>query len=236
MKRWRRRLRGVIGVAAAAALAGCVAVSDAPIRPEATAVPGPAFAVWYTGVGGFGDTDRRVIRQLTERGVPVAEINSRAYFWRQRTPREAAAALEKIVRRYEKAWPGRRLVVIGYSFGGAAVPMILPYAGPETRRLLRLVVLVAPSPKAQLVMYPLTLADIFDRNDPSTARWAAALWTPVLCVYGSRDRLAACPRIAKAEKVELPAGHLLKGQGPAVAASILRDLDRIAADAPAAPG
>ena len=211
---------------ALAALSGCVTVSDAPLRPKPSAGPGPVFAVWYTGVGGFGDTDRRVVQQLNERGVPVVEVNSRAYFWKQRTPGEAAAALEKIVQQYETAWPGRGLVVIGYSFGGAAAPMILPSAGPETRRLLRLVVLVAPSPKAQLVMYPLTLADVFERGDPSTARLAAALKGPVLCVYGDKDRLAACPEISNADKVLLPADHLLKGQGAAIAEAVMRELDR----------
>lgn len=207
-------------------LAGCVSVSDAPLRPEPSALPGPAFAVWYTGVGGFGDTDQRVIRRLTERGVPVVAVSSRDYFWKPRRPEEAAAALERIIDQYERQWPGRGLVVIGYSFGGAAVPMILPYAGPRTRALLRLVVLVAPSPKGQLVMYPMTLADVFGRNDPSTADTAAALWTPVLCIWGDKDKLAACPEIRNAEKVVLPADHLLKGQGAAIADAITRDLGR----------
>lgn len=217
--------RRLAALAAAAALGGCVTVSDAPLRPVQASLPGKVFVVWYTGVGGWSDTDRRVIRALSDRGAPVVEVNSRQYFWKRRTPEEAAAALEDIVRRYEAKWPGRELVVAGYSFGGAAVPMILPHAGPETRARLRLVVLLAPSPKGQLVMRPWTLVDIFDPGDPSTEQTVAALTAPVLCLYGVEDRLAACPRLAGAAKIVLPGGHLLKGQDRTIAEDIFRAVD-----------
>ena len=222
---------------ALAALSGCVTVSDAPLRPKPSAGPGPVFAVWYTGVGGFGDPDRRVIQQLTDRGIAVVEVNSRQYFWRRRTPEEAAAALGDIIRRYSQTWPDRKVAVIGYSFGGAAVPMILPHLDPDLRQRIRLVVLVAPSPRGQLVMRPWTLVDIFDQGDPRTADTAKALEAPILCIYGVQDRLAACPSLTNATSVAIPGGHKLEGQDGAIADAVSRALETTAdrAHAPQQP-
>jgi type IV secretory pathway VirJ component len=216
--------RSIGALAAAALVSGCVTVSDAPLRTKPSARPGPAFAVWYTGVGGFGEPDRRVIEHLTKRGISVVEVNSRDYFWRRRTPEEAAAALDDIIRRYDEAWPDRKLAIIGYSFGGAAVPMILPHLDPDLRDRIELVVLVAPSPKGQLVMRPWTLVDVFQPGDPSTADTAKAIEAPVLCIYGVKDRLAACPSLTNATVVAIPGGHHLNGQAGAIAEAVSRAL------------
>jgi type IV secretory pathway VirJ component len=220
---------------AAALVSGCVTVSDAPLRPKPSARPGPVFAVWYTGVGGFGDPDRRVIGRLTRRGISVVEVNSRDYFWRRRTPEEAAAALGDIIRRYSQAWPGRKVAVIGYSFGGAAVPMILPHLDADVRDRIQLVVLVAPSPRGQLVMRPWTIIDVFNPGDPSTADTAKAIQAPLLCIYGVKDRLAACPFLTNATVLALPGGHLLEGQAGAIADAVSRALGATA-EAPAKRG
>jgi type IV secretory pathway VirJ component len=216
--------RNLCALAAAALVSGCVTVSDAPLRPKPSARPGPVFAVWYTGVGGFGEPDRRVIERLTKRGIAVVEVNSRDYFWRRRKPEEAAAALDGIIRRYSQTWPDRKIAVIGYSFGGAAVPMILPHLDPDLRERIELVVLVAPSPKGQLVMRPWTLVDVFQPGDPSTADTAKAIEAPVLCIYGVQDRLAACPALTNATIVPIPGGHELNGQAGAIADAIARAL------------
>ncbi len=225
--RWALRL---VCLCAAFAAAGCASISQ-PTRPisalpvtivEATG-PGDAFALWYSGDAGWGTTDRAIAGRLAARGVPVVGVSSRRYFWHQRTVEAAAADLDALAARYAATFDRPGLILVGYSFGGAMLPMIVPRLSPATRARLRLVALIAPSRHGQLIVRPWTWLEIPSRGAVPTVRTAAALSiAPSICIYGARDSLAACPLISSIPSVRLDSGHLFKGRADTVAEAIAR--------------
>jgi type IV secretory pathway VirJ component len=109
-------------------------------------------------------------------------------------------------------------MLMGYSFGASALPLIAPRLPPAVLSQVRLMVLIAPMDRGELVMRPQSWFDIPDR----TARPVAPLLhglagVKVLCVYGDRDRHAACPRLGlPAAELRLAGGHHLTGQEDAI--------------------
>jgi len=125
--------------------------------------------------------------------------------------------------RYAATFDRPSLILVGYSFGGAMLPMIVPRLSPATRARLRLIALVAPSRHGQLIVRPWTWLEIPSRGAVPTVRTVAALSVaPSICIYGARDSLAACPLISSIPSVRLDSGHLFKGQADTVAEAIAR--------------
>ncbi len=213
-------------------LAGCasIGVQRAPVTASASlpiaVVPAPAatgdsFVVWYSGVGGWGPADRTVAARLAARGLPVVGVDSARYFSSLRSPEQAAADLGALIDRYGALWNRPNVVLVGYSFGGAAAPLILPQLAPEARAHIRLVVLIAPSRKGQLVMRPWTLLEIFNPGArPLTEEASALASVHSLCIADPHDEVAFCRSVPGAAQVQISGGHLLKGSYDVVADAI----------------
>ena len=187
----------------------------------AAAAPGGSLVIWYSGVGGWGPADREVASRLEALGLPVVGVDSVRYFTRRRSPQTAAADLAALIERYGRQWGRSGVVVAGYSFGGAAVPQIVPQLPPDVRAKVRLVVLIAPSPRSELVMRPWTLFDVFQPAATPLAEEVAAL-DPLrtLCIADPRDRSADCGDVKGALELKVSGGHGLKGSYGAVAEAI----------------
>jgi type IV secretory pathway VirJ component len=179
------------------------------------------FVVWYSGVGGWGGTDIDIARRLQGLGLPVVGVASVSYFAHRRSPETAGADLAALIERYGERWGRSGVVLVGYSFGGAALPLIYPQLPQAARAKVRLVVLIAPSPRGELVMRPWTLFDIFQPSAPSLADEARQLkGQPTLCIVDPRDKTADCEALPGTSVVQVTGGHVLKGSREAVARAI----------------
>ncbi len=116
-------------------------------------------AVFYSGDGGWAALDQGVSARLAAAGVEVIGMNSLKYFWRERTPEEAAADLARIVR---KALTGRppstKVLLIGYSSGADVMPFMVNRLPQELRLRVATVTLIAPGREAQFVFHVARLA------------------------------------------------------------------------------
>jgi type IV secretory pathway VirJ component len=218
-------------IALALLLSGCVSLTTPqpvaqgvrlPLRFDDTpSKPGDDFVVWLTGVGGWGPADRAVTSDLGALGLRVVGLDCTGYFAHRRTPQEAAADLAALIDAYESKWGRPGVVLVGYSFGGAALPLILPDLPPEVRAHIRLVVLIAPSRKSQLVMRPWTALEMFQPGATPLSEEAGALdGLRSLCICDPKDPVAFCRSLPKAPEVEVRGGHLLRGSREAVAQAI----------------
>ena len=195
-----------------------------PIEVRGQGVEGDTFVVAYSGDGGWGPADRGVSRRLALAGVPTVGVDSIRYFWTRRSADAAGADLGKTIEHYARAWNKSRVILIGYSFGAGAMPVAAAHLPAETRARVRLMALLAPGPKGELVLRPRSW---FDRYGPSAQPLAPLLASlsdiPTLCVYGALDHMAACARLP-AEHMRLArvkGGHHYFGQYAAVADAIM---------------
>lgn len=204
-------------------------VSGLPLVELAAAGAGRLFAVIISGDGGWVGPDKGLSRALRSHGVSVVGISSPRYLARSRTPDGAARDLARIIRHYGAAWGRDDVVVIGYSRGADIAPSMVTRLPDDVRRRVVLVALLGPSRWSGFGFHLIdVLVNIHYPGDvPVRAEIARLRGTPVLCIYGRRDRAAICPSLdtTLAHPIERAGGHLVKPrEGPALADSILAAL------------
>jgi type IV secretory pathway VirJ component len=239
--RWARDAARLIILAVS--LAGAALTAARPVAAQSDvkdlplsltpASPGPLLAVLLTGDGGWAAGDKSMAQALAQRGVAVAGLNSAKYLERARTPDEAASDLARIVRHFLEAWHRQRVVLIGYSRGADLIPFMVSRLPAELRDKIVLTALLGPGQWASFEFSLLDIARSHARPDtfPVQPEVAKLRGSPVLCLYGSKDRGAICPSLAGAglaRAVEHPGGHRVSGgDGPALVDTILDALPKL---------
>ena len=204
-----------------------VDVSDLPIE-EVTAgsTDGPTMVVHLTGDGGFGVTDEGLASELAGRRIPFVGWNTLHYYWKKRTPEEAAADLDRILRNYLAVWHKERAVLVGYSMGADVLPFLVSRLPKETAAHIAGIVLLGPS---HSVDFEFHLGSWLGEGPPASARPVAPeieklAGRKILCECGEGDRDCVCGELPAGlvERLTLPGGHRIGGHFEAVAEAILR--------------
>jgi type IV secretory pathway VirJ component len=228
----RLLLLSVLALALAAALAaGWLSRQDdrQPAAAVAAAGLGDTLAVIYSGDGGWAAIDRGMTDGLVRAGVPVVGYSSLRYFAPGRTAQGAADDLAVALRQYMTRWGKRRVVLIGYSFGADALPVIAPRLPADLRARVRLMALVGLEPQGELKVHPGSWLNRAGPDAYATAPAVAALkGAPMVCIYGSREAHSVCPTLPPAliRRVELKGGHHFDRDYGAISGAILQALPR----------
>ncbi len=138
------------------------------------------FAVLLSGDGGWAGLDKEVAGALSERGIPVAGVDSLRYFWKVRTPAGLAADLDRIIRYYAYQWKKKRVLLIGYSQGADVLPFAINRLPAETRDLVQLNVLIGLGKEAAFEFHVVELVQQQQRH-AHQAGDGQALLLPTRC-------------------------------------------------------
>lgn len=183
-------------LAAAGGPHGPADLADLPLTVMAARRPPTRMAVLLTGDGGVGPFDRRLADALVGRGVTVAILDSRRYFWAQRDPDAVAADLRRIIKHFRATTPVERVALVGYSFGADYLPLAWNRLPANTRRVVAVVSLLGLAPATDLRV---ELSDDLYANATPLLPAVAQIDAPqVQCLYGKDDLPAAqaCPAAA----------------------------------------
>jgi type IV secretory pathway VirJ component len=177
--------------------------------------------VFLSGDGGWAEIDQEVSSRLAAAGVAVVGWSSLRYFWDEKTPGDVRADLARVI---DAIPPENRVFVGGYSFGAEVVPVALSAdALPRVAGL----VLLAPGLSASFEIRPLDWLGVpADGSGYAVPKaLASGRLPPVLCLEPAGEDHSGCvgPGV---EKVSLPGGHHFGGDFGALAARILRFLER----------
>ena len=192
-----------------------VPVGDLPL----TTVPAPQgrlLAVVLTGDGGWAAGDRAMAAALVRNDVAVVGLSSPRYLVRKPTPEEASADLARILRHFLAAWHREQAIVVGYSRGADIGPFMVSRLPSDLRSRVALTALLGPGPMAS---FRFGLLDILRNHTgsgglPVSSEVAKLRGTPVLCIYGVRDRGAICSSLQAAglaHAVVRSGGHAVGG-------------------------
>ncbi|MGE0582893.1 MAG: AcvB/VirJ family lysyl-phosphatidylglycerol hydrolase [Steroidobacteraceae bacterium] len=206
---------------------------EVPAQPAATQAASAddrlRFAVLLTGDGGWTGLDQDVAAALAARGIPVVAMSSLKYFWHARTPGEAAADLDRIVRAYGERWQRAKVLLIGYSFGADVMPFLYNRLPRETRERVQTVSLLGLSSSASFEFHLSSWIPGADGGGLPTVPEVAAMGAAarVLCLYGADEKDSACPAVRRpgVEVAELEGGHHFDGDYDALARRILAYAD-----------
>jgi type IV secretory pathway VirJ component len=97
--------------------------------------------MYISGDGGLNDFTTTLTGALNKKGYPVQVINARAYFWKKKTPQEAAADISIFLATHSAT----HLLCIGYSFGADVWPFIISNMPPAIKAKIIGLVLIAPA-------------------------------------------------------------------------------------------
>lgn len=190
--------------------------------PAPAAAAGDTLAIILTGDGGWADFDRSIAQGLAAQGVPAIGWSSLGYYWQPRTPEQAAADLDRIIRHYTAAWARARVILVGYSFGADVLPFLVNRLPASTQARLASVVLLGLSGNAAFEFH---LADWIggSRDGPATASEVARLRVPTRCVRGADEDESGCLALDSRQVIQLEVGrgHHFSGDYARIVAAIL---------------
>lgn len=184
-----------------------------------------ALAVIITGDGGWALIDREVGNALAAQGIPVVGLNSLKYFWNRRTPDEAAADLDKILRHYMGKWGMRKVVLVGYSRGADVLPFMANRLPTDLLNRVSLIALIGPE---NSVDFQFHLSDFLSSKARSTDLPTLPEVTKlqgkrILCYYGSDESASLCPNLDTSwvTIIESKGGHHFGGDYDSIAKRII---------------
>ena len=103
-----------------------------------------AFAIIYSGDGGWRDLDRSLAGILAAKGMSVVGVDVLRYYWKQKSPTLAASDLARIMRYYQQRWHQRKVVLIGFSFGADVLPFLVSRLPADLAADVSLLSLLSP--------------------------------------------------------------------------------------------
>jgi type IV secretory pathway VirJ component len=190
-------------------------LSDLPLFVAAPQSRTRRLAVVLSGDGGMGALDKGLMRALSSRGILVAALDSRRYFWSERDPASVAHDLQRIMRHFRRESPIERVALVGYSYGAEALSLAYRRLSPKAKRYVGVVSLLSVAPATNLKV---ELRDEDYTNSVPLLADAARIDAPkVQCVYGENDPPAAyaCPALGfmrpDVEVTRTTGGHAFDG-------------------------
>jgi type IV secretory pathway VirJ component len=218
------KVRARAAVALLAASAGCARVTlpnpaphgprTLPLRVLPVQGERRSMAVILSGDGPFAELGNRLADDLRAAGIPAVVWHSASYYWTARTPEEAAADLDLVIRHFGELWRRERVLVVGYSMGADVAPFLLNRLPAETRGRVDGVALLALAHDA---VFEFRVRQWWTRSSAPSRAVRPELEKlrdlRVLCIHGQGDENGACPEMATsgATVVELRGGHHFRG-------------------------
>ena len=179
------------------------------IRVPATSGTSDTAVVFVSGDGGWAAIDKGISKVFAANGMPVTGLDALKYFWKKRTPEEAAADLERIIVETRKP----RVVLAGYSRGADVLPAMISRLSPSTRARIRLIALLGASPRVEFEFH---VADWLRSSSkgvlvkPEVDKLTSE---HILCLAGEDDKDSLCPQLhaSNIDAVILKGSHHFDG-------------------------
>jgi type IV secretory pathway VirJ component len=168
-------------------------------------------------------------RALAAHGVDVLGVNSSTLFRVHRTRAQTAAIVAQTVADALRRLGRDQLVLIGQSFGADILQTGLVDLPPALRRHVRAVVLVVPGRDVFFRADPIGLAYRGTPDSDGAQTIRALRWTPVTCIYGTRESDSACPAVrgTGATVIAMPGGHFLGRDSAGLTSHVLAAIARV---------
>lgn len=155
--------------------------------------PPKTLVVFLTSDVGWIGLNSELPKRLGEAGHAVVAWNSLAYYVRKRTPRGAAADLERLFETYRRDWGVEQVALVGYSWGAGAMPFLVNRLSERWRERISSISLLAYPGVGAFHFHPSAWRlEIGDDAMDATPEIAKLPRVPSLCVAGEDDPIRDC--------------------------------------------
>lgn len=188
-------------------------VADLPlveVQPKQT--NSAAFAILYSGDGGWRDLDQRLAGVLADKGMSVVGVDTLRYYWHEKSPQRGADDLARIIRYYRKTWHRDQVVLIGFSLGANVMPFLFNRLPQELRSQVQLISLLSPERTTAFAVDPTNWLHIHTDSGKTAIAPELQPIAPnlVQCIYGQDegdDSLCTMTAAAKTQVLRKSGGH-----------------------------
>jgi len=187
------------------------------------------MAVFLSGDGGWRDIDKTIGENLQTKGVSVVGWDSLRYFWRKKSPDEAAADLSAVISAYGAKWGCDKVALIGFSFGADVLPFLYDRLRPSLQQRVAMITLLSASHAAD---WEIRVSGWLGAPPSSQATPLDPAVKPISskkiqCFYGAEDDDSYCPHIVPlgAEVIEKKGSHHFDGNYALITQQILDGLN-----------
>ena len=82
------------------------------------------LVLYITGDGGWNKFSKNLSQAFADKGYPVVALNAKDYFWKKKTPTQAATDITSLIKAYQVNWKRKKIILLGYSFGADVMPFV----------------------------------------------------------------------------------------------------------------
>ena len=196
-----------------------------------TVIPKPSaktLLIYLSGDGGMNSFSQNLTKSLSDKNYAVISLDSRKYFWDQKTPEKLSKDLTAILTHYLKTWGKDEFSIIGYSFGADAALFFAPLLPKDLQTKLKSMVLLSPATSTDFVIH---LSDMIGFGS-KTAKYKtlpelAKINVPTLVVFGKDEEnefYKTMPDKKNISKILIPGSHKFNNDINKVIATIQTSL------------
>ena len=206
-----------------------VDVSSLPVNTVAsgndTSKP---LALYITGDGGWNKFSQALTTELAKNGYPVVSLNANKYFWQKKTPEQMAAAMEALIRTYQKQWNRKKVLLVGYSFGADVMPFAYYHLSKDLARQVQNITLLSPSSTTDFEIHVMDMLGGKGRGESVSAAINKVNDKPIVIISGEGETGYKNGELTgkNLTMVKLAGGHHYDGDEASVANTIIQNIPK----------
>ncbi len=187
-------------------------LADLPLEFTVSHGTHDELIIYVTGDGGWNSFNGQMVHQMEQLGYGVIALNSRKYFWSEKSPDAFAGDIENLTEYYLQLWKKGSVIIVGYSFG-ADVVSFLPTRFPKKMNdKIKKIALISPSSSTDFVI---RLSDLIGETENMSRRYKVKpeieqIGLPVACTFGKEETKALKGSLNIKKNltiIELPGDH-----------------------------
>ncbi|WP_316738899.1 AcvB/VirJ family lysyl-phosphatidylglycerol hydrolase [Pedobacter aquatilis] len=153
--------------------------------------------IFLSGDGGWIKFEDDLSLQFADKGFNTIGINSRSYFWKQKTPEEAENDVAQLIRKYALEYKTNEIYLCGYSFGADVLPFIYKRLPFRAKRHVQALGLLSPFATTDFMVHFSDLTNTSSDNYPHKVNEEVKklLVVPIYCFYGNDENEKALQTI-----------------------------------------
>jgi len=186
-------------------------LSGLPLHLSATSNDLP-LVIYLTGDGGWNSFSQLLTAELQKSGYAVVALDTRKYFWEQKTPEQLARDTQRMLDYYMKSWNKSSWILLGYSFGADTGAFLPSRMTKNTAAQLESVVLLSPGFSTGFVTKISNMLGFggSDKDKYKVYPELLKIRVPLLCIFGKDEDSDFYPAVkptANLKKMLIPGNH-----------------------------
>lgn len=166
-----------------------LSLPDLPLETSLSHGTDDELIVYVTGDGGWNSFNGQMVHQMEQLGYGVVALNSRKYFWSEKSPEKFTADFMQLADYYLRTWKKTKVIIVGYSFGADVASFLPNRLSFEMKKKIKQIALISPSASTDFVI---RLSDLVGETENLNHRYKVKpeidqIGLPVVCTFGKEE-------------------------------------------------